>query len=150
MSSWLNTFEHGITGSKTGRLPHTYVNKRESSDVLKKYRTALGGSFGEIVVHNGQLEQSQITSHPPKKTRCAKEILLFRSLEIECLNYRSPTSGITEGESLLHTSKLECHYDDCEGLDCNHGRFKAVSDERRKILDGSEMFLPQLDCFRPR
>ena len=120
-----------------------------TSDVLKKGRTSIRGSFGGIVVPSGQFGQSHVTSSPPKKTRCDKEILLFRSLGIECLNYRMPTSSLEEGESILRISKLECHYEDCEGLDCNHGCFEAVNPDRCKELDYSEMFLPQLDCFNP-
>ena len=91
-----NTFGRGIPGSKSGRLPPLYVKKREAPDVLKKHRAALRGSFGEILSHNGQLDRSQLTSPPPKKTRCGKEIRLLRSLEIECLNYRPPTACLTE------------------------------------------------------
>ena len=78
-----------------------------------------------------------------------KEILLFRSRGVACVNCRSPTASLAEGESHIHISKLECQDNDCDGLDCNHGCFKSVNPMRRKELDDSEMLLPQLEPFTP-
>ena len=59
------------------------------------------------------------------------------------------TESLTDGKSPLRISKLECQEDDCDGLDCNHGCFKAVNPNPRKELHDSEMLLPKLESRTP-
>ena len=69
--------------------------------------------------------------------------------DIECLNYRFPTSSLTEGASILHLFKLECQDPQFEGLDFNHGRYKAVSPSCRNELDNSDMFMLNIEFPTP-
>ena len=83
--------------------------------------------------------------NPQKK----KETLLARADEIECLNFRFATESLTNGESLLCLFLLTCDRGDCEELICNRGCYKAVSPNCRKVLDGGEMFMLQIDLLKP-
>ena len=66
-----------------------------------------------------------------------------------CLNYRFSTTSLVDGETLLRLFKLECEGEGRKDQVCNRGVFKAVNKNRRKVLDGPEMFLPSLDFFYP-
>ena len=76
-------------------------------------------------------------------------ILIFRNVETECPNYRFHTASFGKCGTLLRIFKLECQGGECRGLDCNRGRSESVNKKRRKLLDESEMFLPELDFARP-
>ena len=82
-------------------------------------------------------------------TRFAKGGLLFRSCDVACLNYRFPTSSLTDGESLLHASKLECQDIDGEWLDFDHGWPRAVNPDCHIGIDNSSILLPQLEFCAP-
>ena len=75
--------------------------------------------------------------------------LLLSSVEIDCLNRRFPTACFAEGEDLLLPSKLERQGDERKGPVFNHGVVKAANKKRRKVLDGTGMFLPHLDFLYP-
>ena len=78
-----------------------------------------------------------------------KEILLIRCGDIECLNYRFPTSSLTEEDSLLHLPKIERRDKNCECPYCKRGCFEAVIPDCHTELDNSEMFMPQLEFPTP-
>ena len=78
-----------------------------------------------------------------------KEIPPIRREDIECLNYRFSTASLTEGESRLHLFKLEYQDPQCEGLDCNHGCYKAVIPSCRNELDNSDMFMLNVEFTTP-
>ena len=103
------------------------------------------GAFDEVVVTNGQLErgqiESQVISSHPGMTSCEKETLLIICGDVGCLNYRYSTASLTEGDSLLHLFKLECQGPLREGLDCNHGCYKAANQSCHVELDNSDMFM---------
>ena len=65
--------------------------------------------------------------------------------------YKLPflTESLTEAESLLRLSKLECRDIECEGIYFDRGCFKAAIPDRHTGLDNSEMFLPQLEFPAP-
>ena len=51
-----------------------------------------------------------------------------------------PSASLTDGESNLRPFKLVRKGPECEGLNCNHGCYKAVSADCQKILDESDVF----------
>ena len=69
--------------------------------------------------------------------------------EIECPNYRFTAASLTEGESLLHLRKLECQGEECEGLDCERGCYKAVSENCLLALGNSGMFMLNIELPTP-
>ena len=58
--------------------------------------------------------------------------------------------SLTEGESLLHLFNLECQDPECEGLDCEHGCYKAVSENSHIELDNSDMIMLNIEFRTPK
>ena len=59
------------------------------------------------------------------------------------------TASLKEDESLLHLRKLEWQDTQCEGLECNHGRYKAVSESCHTELDNSDMYMLNIEFPTP-
>ena len=59
------------------------------------------------------------------------------------------TASLKEDESLLHLRKLEWQDTQCEGLECNHGRYKAVSESCHTELDNSDMCMLNIEFPAP-
>ena len=97
------------------------------------------------VAPGGQLESGLLASQeletPRKIPRKDKEVLLARADDIECLNFRFSTESLTGGESLLRLFILTCETLDCDDLACNHGCYKAASEDCHKVLEEPDMFL---------
>ena len=70
-------------------------------------------------------------------------------MEIGCLNYRLPTTGLVGDESLFRLSEFAFQDPDCIDPLCNHGVYKAVIEKRHKVLDATEMSLPTTDAIYP-
>ena len=121
------------------------MENREHLDVLKKERTILLEVFVGDVEPGGQNETGLIVSQesiaPVGKHRKPNGIILMMSGEIECRNFPPSMASLTEGESTSRLFKLVCRGPKCAGLNCNHGCYKAVGEDRRKILDESDMFI---------
>ena len=60
------------------------------------------------------------------------------------------TSSLTDGESLLHLFKLECQDSECNGLNCNHGCYRAVNKECHIELDESDMYMLHIEFPTPK
>ena len=56
-----------------------------ASGVLKKDRKALRPAVGEIVSPNAHVEQNDLPQSFTTMVGCEAEILIFRSVEIECI-----------------------------------------------------------------
>ena len=132
--------------SKTIWSVFKYFNEMEVSAALKREAVNfLRAPCAEIDVAYDHVDttdraQSITTKDGAGGAGCGGGgILIFRSVEIECLNYRFPTPILVAADDLLHIFKLERHGGYCEGLGCNQGRFKAVRRNRPEILDESEM-----------
>ena len=69
--------------------------------------------------------------------------------DAECLNFRFPTPSLTENESRLHLFKLECQDPQCEGLECNHGGYKAANEGCHTELDNSDMYMLNIEFPTP-
>ena len=129
------------------------ITKREQLDVLKKDGGLLLGAFSGSNLPGGKngngllvIQESKSLPGKPLKT---KEIILVRADGIECLNFRFPTSSLTDGGNLLHLFILTCQGPECEDLICNHGCYRAVSKDCRKILDETEMFTLHIEFPAP-
>ena len=84
-----------------------------------------------------------------EKHRKQNEIILIRSEDIECRNFWYSAASLKEDESLLRLFKLVCQGPECEGLNCNHGCYKAVDKDCHQILDESDMFMLHLEFPTP-
>ena len=88
---------------------------------LEKDRKSLRSPIGEIVVEKAHVETDDRAQSITTKVGAEGEILILRRIEIECANYRLPTECLVGEEALLRILKLECHAEDCDGLDSNQG-----------------------------
>ena len=79
------------------------------------------------------------------KPRGQNEIILTRSEDIECRNFCFTTASLTDGESPVRRFKLVRQGPECDGLNCNHGRYKAINKICHKILDESGMFTSHVE-----
>ena len=123
--------------------------KREQLDVLKKDGKLIREAFLESNVPGGQSgngllvsQESKTHQENPRKT---EEIILVRTEDVECLNFRFSSSSLTEGGNLLHLFILTCQGPECEDLVCNHGCYKAVNKDCHKVLGESEMFMLHIE-----
>ena len=141
-----------VQGKKPSGRALSFSKEREQLDVLKKGRTTLREAFLEKTVPGGQNEsvllvsqESRILQEKPREN----EITLLRSDDIECLNFCCTAESLAGGESLLHLFKLTCQGPQCEGLNCNHGRYKEVRKDCHKLLDESYMFMLHIEFPTP-
>ena len=81
----------------------------------------------------------------PKKPLKTKESILVRADDTDCLNFRFPTSSLTDGGNFLRLFILTFQGPECEDLICNHGRYKAVSKDCHKILGETEMSMLHIE-----
>ena len=75
------------------------------SVVVKKGRRGLRVSFGEIVVSNDHVATSDRAQSITAKIG-TWGILIFRSADVERLNYRFAAESLVEDEALLHIFKI--------------------------------------------
>ena len=87
---------------KPADRPLNILKKREEACVLKKDRNALRSPFGEVDIPNAQVEQDDFAQSITSKVGylSGRGVLIFRSIEIGCLNYRLPSASLVEGGDL--------------------------------------------------
>ena len=107
-------------------------------------RNAIPGDQNE----NGLLVSQESMAHVGKD-RKQNDIILIRSEDIECRNFRYSAASLTEEESLLRLFKIVCQGPECDGLNCNHGCYKAVNKDCHQLLDESDMFMLHIEFLTP-
>ena len=128
------------------------LRKARTTRCSKKDGKLLREAFLGNAAPGGQPESGLLVSQElktPGKSSENKDVLLVRVEDIECLNFRFPTESLTKDESLLLLFILTCENPDCADLVCDHGRYKAVRKDCRKVLDESDMFMMSIEFPTP-